>query len=285
MTKRMFLEKAHNIHGYKYKYIDLNDEIIPNDYIKFTFDDQLFEQRVVKHLIGREPDKTKHKKTTEEFIIESKKIWNKTYDYSLTEYIGANKKLKLIERLTGKIIEQIPTLHLQGRKPNIIKHDTFIELSKIVSNYKYSYEKCNYINKTTKVILNCPDHGDFIIHPFNHLNYAEVCPRCEKTLGSKKIISFLRRNNINFDRQKIYNDFTLAFNFHIPSINTVIEFLEKENYDKKYKFHNILEENNRKKNDYCEEKYINIIEIPYYNLHKIDDILFNNLKDILHIIK
>jgi hypothetical protein len=41
---------------------------------------------VVKHLIGRCPEKNTPIKTTKEFILESKEIWGSKYDYSLVVY-------------------------------------------------------------------------------------------------------------------------------------------------------------------------------------------------------
>jgi hypothetical protein len=43
-------------------------------------------QKVVKHLIGRCPEKNTPIKTTKEFILESKEIWGSKYDYSLVVY-------------------------------------------------------------------------------------------------------------------------------------------------------------------------------------------------------
>ena len=39
--------------------------------------------------MGRCPEKVVKRKTTEDFILESKVIWKDKYDYSLTEYNGA----------------------------------------------------------------------------------------------------------------------------------------------------------------------------------------------------
>lgn len=39
--------------------------------------------------------------------------------------------------------------------------EEFIKKSNIAHNFKYNYDKSIYINKQTKVIVICPEHGDF----------------------------------------------------------------------------------------------------------------------------
>ena len=94
MTRIEFLEKAHNQHGYKYKYIDLSDKLILSDRIIIEYNNVKYEQRVSKHLMGKCPEKNTPPKTTEQFISESKEVWGNKYDYSLTEYKGALEKIK-----------------------------------------------------------------------------------------------------------------------------------------------------------------------------------------------
>lgn len=46
--------------------------------------------------------------------------------------------------------------------------EEFIKKSNIAHNFKYNYDKSIYINKQTKVIVTCPEHGDFelVLLPF-----------------------------------------------------------------------------------------------------------------------
>jgi hypothetical protein len=52
------------------------------------------------------------KLTTEEFIEKAIKIHGDKYDYSLVEYIGNKKNIKIIK--DGIIFEQWPNTHLKG---------------------------------------------------------------------------------------------------------------------------------------------------------------------------
>lgn len=272
MTKSEFLEKSRAIHGYKYKYIDLVEKIIYTDYISIEINNIVFTQRVNKHLSGKCPEKVTLKKTTKQFIEESIKIWGDRFDYSKTEYIGALKKVILFDKELGIFINQLPTLHLSGHVSKDIDSDIFIEMSKIVSDYKYDYSKCNYINKTTKVTLICQEHGDFNISPFNHLNYGDACKKCKYILINKQVRKFLNDNKISYYLQhrciNCKNIYPLPFDFYLPSIRTCIDFTD--NYES-------LKINDRIKSDYCEEEYINLIRIRYDQFDDIYKILWDNL--------
>jgi len=115
MKKLEFLEKARNTHGYKYNYLNLSSKITLNDKIEVEYKGDIYTQSVSKHLMGRCPEKNIKRKTTEEFILESKNIWDDKYDYSLTEYTGALNNIKVI--YNGIVYEQRASSHLQGLAP------------------------------------------------------------------------------------------------------------------------------------------------------------------------
>ncbi len=129
MKKIEFLERAREKHGYKYNYIDLPFKIKLSDKINIEINGELYSQTVSKHLIGRCPEKNTKRKTTEEFIIESKKIWGDKYDYSLTEYTGSFGLVKII--YDGVIYEQRAYSHLDGMAPEFRKNKYSIYRDKI----------------------------------------------------------------------------------------------------------------------------------------------------------
>jgi very-short-patch-repair endonuclease len=268
MTSDKFLEKARNIFGYKYKYPSLNNKITLKDYIDIIFDDKIYIQKVNKHLLGSCPEKNTPKKTTQEFINESKNIWNDRFDYSLTEYVNSNTKIKVIDTKNGKILEQLPNNHLYGHIANTITSEEFINESKLISNNLYYYDKCEFKNKTNKVILICPYHGEFKVMPHLHLS-GYVCPNCDETIASKKIIKFLKKYNIIYLRQHKFEK--LIFDFYIPSIRTCIEFDQK------------IMVNDKIKEDYCEDHFISLIRIKYNQIDEISNILYTNLKNHIKI--
>lgn len=345
MTKQEFLDRAHDTHGYKYEYLNLKDKILSNDTIEMLYNNILYKQKVVKHiLLGRCPEKNTPLKTTEEFLIDAKNKWGDKYNYSLVEYKGANKKIKIIydgtifeqeaishlkyapelnmnqeyfihkakkiwkdefdyslveyknckEKVkiifnkTKEIFEQSPERHLLSKPENLFKINStkkFIIESNIIHDNKFSYDKTNYINTKTKVIITCPIHGDFNQIPNSHLN-GNGCSLCNESKGEKKINKFLTENNILFERQKKFEDckniFCLPFDFYIPSLRICIEFDGIQHY-KPLDFFGGQEAfektkiNDNIKNDYCEDNYINLIRIRYDKIEDIEYILKKSL--------
>jgi hypothetical protein len=129
MERLKFLEKARNLHGYKYEYLDLLDKIKTSDTIKVKFDGVVYYQKVIKHLSGRCPEKVIYKKTTEEYISECKKVWGDKYDYSITKYEGALNNIKVI--YNGVVYEQRAKSHLEGLSPEFRKTEDSILNDKI----------------------------------------------------------------------------------------------------------------------------------------------------------
>lgn len=352
MTREEFLEKARDKHGYKYEYPNLSEKVLSSDSIDILYKGVLYKQKVVKHiLLGRCPEKNTPIKTTEQFIKEAKEIWGDKYDYSLTNYKGATKslkvifdgiifeqiasshlrgmapelnmnrdwfikrakdkwgdkydyslveykdckkKVKIIYKKTGEIFEQTPHLHLHRAPENIrlaIRKTTeqFIKEANIIHDFRFSYEKTNYIKNQIKVIINCPIHGDFEQRPLSHLQ-GNGCPNCSESKGEKIIAKYLDKNNISYYRQHKFDDckniFQLPFDFYIPKYRTCIEFDGKQHYEPADFFGGIeafekLKKNDRIKDDYCEDNFINIIRIRYDQIDDIYHILYNNLKTFI----
>lgn len=344
MTREEFLEKARDKHGYKYEYPNLSEKVLSSDSIDILYKGVLYKQKVVKHiLLGRCPEKNTPIKTTEQFIKEAKGIWGDKYDYSLSNYKGATKplkvifegiifeqiasshlrgmapelnmnrdwfikrakdkwgdkydyslveykdckkKVKIIYKKTGEIFEQTPHLHLYRAPENIklaIRKTTeqFIKEANIIHDFRFSYDKTNYIKNQIKVIINCPIHGDFEQRPLSHLQ-GNGCPNCSESKGEKIIAKYLDKNNISYYRQHKFDDckniFQLPFDFYIPKYRTCIEFDGKQHYEPADFFGGIeafekLKTNDRIKDDYCEDNFINIIRIRYDQMDKIDSIL------------
>lgn len=338
MTKEKFLEKARNIHGFKYIY-NLPEKVYQNDYIDIFYENKWFKQRVVKHLIGNCPEKKTINKTTEEFIMQAKGIWNdkynyshtiyknartkvkiiydniiyeqypndhlnghpvegfldidiflkraikkwgNKYDYSLVKFINANTKVKII--FNDKIYEQSPHNHLKYAPERILSKKTteqFISEALMVHDGYYSYEETNYISDRDILTITCPKHGNFIQKANSHLR-GSGCKICNLSKGEKAITKFLKNKKINFDIQKKFkgckNTNELPFDFYIPSKRIAIEFDGEQHFQPLDFFGGIeafekLKQNDKIKNDYCEDNYINLIRIKYDEINIIEEIL------------
>jgi hypothetical protein len=79
--------------------------------------------------MGRCPEKAIKRKTTEDFILESKQIWNDKYDYSLTEYTGALNNIKIV--YNGIVYEQRASSHLLGLAPEFRSNEESLLRDKV----------------------------------------------------------------------------------------------------------------------------------------------------------
>lgn len=133
--------------------------------------------------------------TAEEFIEKSRKIHGDKYDYSKVEYVNSQTKVCIICPEHGEFW-QMPNSHLRGfgcakcakkKLGETLKKTTeqFIEEASIVHDGKYDYSKSDYKGKDVKVLIICPEHGEFWQTPHNHLNGAG-CPKCKYKNFSEK---------------------------------------------------------------------------------------------------
>lgn len=343
MTKQEFLDKAREKHGYKYHYHNLGEKITYNTSIDVVYKGVTYSQKVAKHIIGRCPEKNTPVKSTEDFIKEARMIWGDKYDYSLTEYVGALKpikviydgmvfeqtatshlryapernmdrewfikraqkkwgserydyslveyvncltKVKIIYKKTGEVFEQTPSLHLVNAPENIrlaVRKTTeqFIKDANEVHDNKYSYEKTEYVKNQIKVIITCPTHGDFNQNPLSHLQ-GNGCPHCSESRGERMIAKHLDKLDISYYRQYKFDDcrnvFSLPFDFYIPKYRLLIEFDGQQHFEPMKFFGGVeafdrLRENDRIKNEYCEENYIDLLRIKYDQVEMIPEIL------------
>jgi len=111
-----------------------------------VFGGDLFTQRVSKHLMGKCPEKSIKKKTTESFIKESISIWGDKYDYSITEYNGSLNNVEIIYK--GVKYKQRASSHLLGMAPEFRKTDESRRYDKIKIFNEVGYEEIEgFLNK------------------------------------------------------------------------------------------------------------------------------------------
>jgi len=125
--------------------------------------------------------------TTEEFIKRSNIIHSNKYNYSKTNYINARTKVCIICPEHGEFYV-LPNSHLQGygckKCADALKSSSteeFIKKAKEKHGDAYDYDKVNYVNARTKVIITCKKCGNsFLQKPNSHLNGCG-CPYCNGT--------------------------------------------------------------------------------------------------------
>ena len=137
------------------------------------------------------------RKTNKEFIQECKRKFCNKFSYEKTKYINSTTKVTITCKKHGDF-EILPWAFLKSKygcqlcaksHRNDKKRYTtegFIESAKKIHGNKYDYSKTVYNGShNNKVIITCPEHGDFMQTPKNHL-CGHGCPICAGIKNNNK---------------------------------------------------------------------------------------------------
>lgn len=202
-TVEEFISAANIIHNNKYlynkvKYINSITKVlitcsVHNDFL----------QEPKKHLKGHGCSKctSNYTPTNEEFIDQAKIVHGDKYEYSKVQYKNTDTKVTIACKQHGTFT-QTPHAHLSGKGcpecANTKKTTKeFIKIANEVHDSKYTYEKTNYINTVTKVIITCSKHGDWEQTPNAHTIKKQGCPYCAVTgfdITKPAILYYLKIN-------------------------------------------------------------------------------------------
>lgn len=146
------------------------------------------------------------KYTKEDFIRKAREVHGDKYNYDKVNYINCHTPVIITCPIHGDF-KQDPSSHLKGhgckwcygmRVADRLHYnaDIFIKKARKVHGDKYNYDKVNYIDSYTKVVITCPIHGDFEQRPSEHLR-GKGCEECaikhRSFLMTKDTEWFIRR--------------------------------------------------------------------------------------------
>ena len=126
----------------------------------------------------------------------------------------------------------------------------------------------------------------YMATPTNFLR-GKRCPYCSESKAEKLIEHILKKNNIIYSREFIFEDLIgiggglLRFDFAIfrdkekTKLECLIEYDGEFHYKKYYKDQNFESQkvHDKKKNKYCKDNNIRLIRIPYWEFDNIENIL------------
>lgn len=151
-----------------------------------------------------------------------------------------------------------------------------------------------YVNQDMcNLLFICPECGKKFLSSLKHYKQhgGRLCGDCvgKESLGEKKVRDYLESNKIDYEQEKHFADCrdkaTLPFDFYLPGKNTVIEFDGRQHYTETNFFSYSIDQTMRHdtiKNNYCKNKGICLIRIPYTHINHITEILDSYLhKDIV----
>lgn len=175
-------------------------------------------------------------------------------------------------------------------KKNTKTHDDFKNV--ILPNITLLSE---YLGSNEKIDCLCDICGyKWTVNQANSLR-RHGCPNCNKSHGERKIKTYLENHNLKYEQQKKYDDLVgvglglLSYDFFLSEYNLLIEFQGKQHkcaveYFGGVEQYKKQQNHDKRKRQYAKKHNINLLEIWYYDIEKIEEILdeyfetLNNLK-------
>lgn len=129
----------------------------------------------------RRGPRQKDRMTTEKYIQKEREVHGYKYDLSKTIYTDAKTKMCFICPEHGEFW-QLPYSHLGGQgcpkcAGRNLTQEEVIKAFRNIQGNTYIYDKVIFKNMTSKIIITCPIHGDFLQTPRKHLQ-GQGCPVC-----------------------------------------------------------------------------------------------------------
>ena len=219
--------------------------------------------------------------STQQFIEKAKVLHGEKFDYSVTEYVNATTKIKIVCREHGEQ-EILPQHHIHSKsygcpmcgKQAINRQKQFTTeefIAKVSHIENISFEKTVYKSKREKVIVTCNIHGDYETRAEMLLKGCG-CPKCKSSKGEEIIQKILTDLNINFISQMTFpgciKTKKLKFDFYVPTLNLCIEFDGRQHFESVEYWGGEeglkrRQESDRIKTEFCQKNKINLLRISY----------------------
>lgn len=249
--------------------------------------------------------------TLDEFLRRANIAHDNKYDYTLTHLTTQHVPVDVICPIHG-IFQIAPTNHIRNydnSNPNpqfrpggcgkcgkeftkarnrsgLDTKEEFVAKANEVHNNQFTYPG-NYLGQNFKIDIECSIHGIFAQTGANHLR-GTGCPKCKNSRGATMVAKCLTRKNVEYVQEHSFSDCRgdsnpLKFDFWLPVHNTLIEY-DGEHHFNPVRFRGVaverVEERYQQglrydsiKTEYAKAHGIRLIRIPYYEKHKIKEIL------------
>ena len=235
-------------------------------------------------------DKLRH--THEQFVKQVKDI-----DSSiklLEEYTDSRNSIKSMCLICGNIWSPIAHTLLQGHGCPCIRRmleEEFYTRARI--SCPDIIIKSPYTKATDKYLCECKIcNYQWSINGNAILRGKTGCKKCNNNSNGEKIISdFLYSLDVYYISQHKYHDLVgmknglLSYDFYLPIYNLLIEFqgiqheqpIEYFGGEEQFE---IQQEHDKRKREYAKQNNINLLEIWYYDIDNIEEILTNTLNNL-----
>jgi len=214
--------------------------------------------------------------------------------YFQTEYFLKNHKTYYLSTAAGKEKFKKSMLKKYGVSNPFQINRFEIEDINIRNKLKFGdlfeIELLKFNGVFSEIKIKCKKHGT-LKTTFDRFIYSKSgCPFCKSSHGEIVIKSYLDECCINYISQKTFSDCVdkqkLQFDFYLPELNVCIEYDGKQHYEFIEYFHKTQDrfksqqKRDEIKTEYCKERNIKLIRIPYYEFDNIESILSNLIPHI-----
>lgn len=218
---------------------------------------------------------------------------------ALTKYTKARIKIKCLCKLHNYEFFICPDklLHGQTGCKECVAIKNHLNGLKTHEQFLYDLKEKNcfdlsilgqYAGARNKIKTRCNKCGYIWFPTAGQLLSGFGCPNCKKSKGEYTVEKFLNENNIPYVLHKTFSNLKgvgglpLSYDFYLPNMNILIEFqgcqhehpvdfFGGEDYFK------IQEEHDKRKKTYAQKHNIKLLEIWYYDMNNVKNILSNYL--------
>lgn len=192
-TLDQFINSANAVHDNKFDYSSVNYISSSKKVVIKCKEHGEFMQTPSNHIHNRQGCSVcsgRKRSNTTEFIMKASVVHGEKYRYNLVKYVNNKTKVNIVCPEHGEF-KQTASDHLSGYGcpscGGVKRYDTesFIKRARSVHYDIYDYSLSEYVNKDTKLIIKCKEHGEFTQAPHNHCSLKQGCPMCSRS-GYKK---------------------------------------------------------------------------------------------------
>lgn len=232
ITTEDFLERSHKVWGDRWDYSEtIYVDSVTKVRVKCREHGTEFAMLPGNHLksVGCPDCQVNKPGSTEEFLSRAVSVWGDRWDYSNTEYKNNHDKVTIVCREHGEFTQH-PRSHIKGfvgcNKCSKWVGDTssFVQAGDTQWG-TFDYSKTVYTYARDKVVITCPEHGDFEQVADSHLRGFNGCAGCWEWGTSnleKEVIDYIDSLDVEYclhDRGSI----GLELDILVPSIKVAIE--------------------------------------------------------------
>jgi len=242
MDREEYIKKANSVHGH-YKYDNLPSNVDLKSKIGVICPKHgLFLQKAGGHIYSKkgcrkcfyEKMSNKQRMSFVQFVSKANKIHNNKYRYVKDNIKNTLQKVEIIcpkheifrQRIDQHLYRKAgcPKCYNDNRSSYLlVDQNDFISRCNEKHDHKYDYSLVNYSGYKNKIIIICPEHGEFEQIAGDHV-IGSGCPKCYSNQYESELIGLFDNHGINYNYcdRNIITPYEL--DFYIPTKKLAIEF-------------------------------------------------------------